>query len=118
MTAVGIGSRRGHLLPATLMADPNTVPTLVGSFGLHDPSFYLSHHSNSRGTPAQDAGPTHKNYERPPHLFPQSGDRRRSIEEGPLDYPSRSATNESVAGVSLIITSVIFALGLPLSVFS
>ena len=114
MPAVGIGSRRSHFLPATLMADPNTVPTLVGSFGLHDPRFYLSHHSNSRGTRAEDAGPAHKNYERPPHLFPQSVDRRRSTEEGPLDYPSRSATNASVAGVRVIITSVIFALWLPL----
>lgn len=83
MTTVGIGCRRGDLLPATPVADPNAVPALCAFLGRDDPRFNLDRHLNSCRARAEDAGPTHKNYERPSHCTPQSVGRRRPTERGP-----------------------------------
>jgi hypothetical protein len=45
VTTVGIGSGCANLLPPTLMADPDAVPTLITFLGRDDPGFHPSRHS-------------------------------------------------------------------------
>ena len=59
---MGVGSGCANLLPPTLMADPDAVPTLITFLGRDDPGFHPSRHSKSRRARTEDAGPAHKNH--------------------------------------------------------